>query len=733
MTSFVNDNGEYLQYNGADIGLTKQAGSFFNFQIKGDFSYNFSIDNNSENRKTLGFYSAMQVDSPAFSRNRFTLQRNGNNVMRGYVVITKVTKQTITCFFVAGNSNWFNDLQVNLKDMDWESFTILWSSFASTYSNTSGICFPDVDWGYNGFKRGDEISYFIYSERANATGEVPKTSVSDQYPCIFLHDIVTKLASTTGVKIEGNLLDDKTYNSIVITPNGPDLKWPTTQTEPFRTFSEVSSNFDVVNQDTIVFDNVVSEGSLCDYDESTGVYTARKTATYKFVLNITFTAGDTYEIYTYKNSTTTTIIFPDTLGTLTNYQGEFFVNLAKGDYIEIKVQSIGVTRTVAAGSTIDISIAETIYPYNVPQRFPGGPFDGISGYVSASAIVPNMKGIDLVKFLVNYFNCVCSYNVGTNTITLTKLNSITEVEDWSQYYRSHEETYNRNLGTNNYIEIPETTEPDIVRYNEVNDTPYGGGNIETDYTTKRDNTLYKLPFGAAYDQRNKTALRWHKPFIEFFRLTDSPDVKFAYTSVTDSSGVAIFNHSGSDDATFRRVYRIQSNNSFYNGYAVNDSNLTGTPSTSRFYGVDYLTSDAGYLIAQEVQTINSSHRMLYVIPGVNAQISGGPNTTVMAAFFDKPKYNEDIDGVKLSLAISNIEGREFNHTIGELYHQKLKNGFNSPLIAAKLVLPESVFASYNFDKFVRIEAGDLVGTFFVDKFGQYRNSRDEVEVDLIFM
>jgi hypothetical protein len=725
MTSFVNDEGEYLEYAGPDIDLTKQAMSFFTLRISGDYSQNFTINNNSVNRATLGYYSPMQVDNPAFSKNAFTLLRNGNNVSRGSIIINSVTETKINCFFIGGNSAWFNALSINLKDMEWEDFTILWSTFASTYTVTGGICFPDVDWGYNGSKRGDEISQYIYTQQIAFTGQIQDDPVSDQYPCIFLHSIITLLANTTGIKIAGNLLEDPIYKGMVITPNGPNLLWPSSQTEPVRAFVDRSADVTINDNDTIPFDTIISEGSLSDYDTSTSTYHCRRTGTYKVTLAINFSASDNFQIEFLTNGAVSRTIWSNGLPAASAYFGEAYINLVKGDSVIIRSSSGGTIPggwDLLGGSSVVWELAKDIYPFRQTQLTAE-----LSHYVSASAIVPGMKGIDLIKFLTTYFNCVSTYDTETASITITKLNSITDVEDWSEYYVSHQSTYNRGIATNNYINVQPTTERDIVRYNEVKDTMYGGGNINTDFSAERDKTLYTSPFGAAYDQRNKTRLGWSKPFIEFFRCVDG-DASIAYTTVTSVSG-AQFNHVASNENNARRLFRITSANGNYDGYGVLKT-ITGT--TSVFYGIDYINTTTGFLIAQEVERKTSAHRILYVIPSAAAADSGGPVETVMTAMFDKPLYNEAIDSVKVSLSIDNIEGREFNNSISQMYYGKLKKGFNSPLIPAMFILPEAVFKSYNFDKLIRVDAAGLSGNFFVNNIKKYTNAKDEVGVELIF-
>ena len=51
MTSFVDDNGNYLDYSGEDFGITKQAATWFDFKIKGDVSVDFKIPFTAKNKK----------------------------------------------------------------------------------------------------------------------------------------------------------------------------------------------------------------------------------------------------------------------------------------------------------------------------------------------------------------------------------------------------------------------------------------------------------------------------------------------------------------------------------------------------------------------------------------------------------------------------------------------------------------------------------------------------------
>ena len=129
MTSFIDDSGNALQYDGDDFTITKQAASVINFQIKGEVSVNFKLDNNSSNRNALGYYGPQQISSPVLSKIPFNLIRNRNQISRGNIVVNQITSTTIECYFLAGNSSWFQDFQFDIQETDLSDFntSITWS------------------------------------------------------------------------------------------------------------------------------------------------------------------------------------------------------------------------------------------------------------------------------------------------------------------------------------------------------------------------------------------------------------------------------------------------------------------------------------------------------------------------------------------------------------------------------------------------------------------------------
>jgi len=162
--TFQNDDGEVLDFDGS-FAITKRAVSFFRSTILGDVSINFEVDNNSVNRKVLGYDGPQMLNQVAFTRQSFTLIRNGNPFMRGSLVIQQDLGATLSCYFVSGNANWFNLVQGLITELDYSGITngtdyttqltstnVLTSMATLDSDNAGGVCFPLVDWCYKGNK-----------------------------------------------------------------------------------------------------------------------------------------------------------------------------------------------------------------------------------------------------------------------------------------------------------------------------------------------------------------------------------------------------------------------------------------------------------------------------------------------------------------------------------------------------------------------------------------------------
>ena len=116
--TFLNANNEPLQYEG-DLTLTKQAISFFKFEIKGDFSVNFKVQNTANNRRLLNYHGGNQV---RLYENPFSLiDEFGNAFTYGTIRVNKDSCDQLECFFVSGNTGWFDRLDFNINEMEYNN------------------------------------------------------------------------------------------------------------------------------------------------------------------------------------------------------------------------------------------------------------------------------------------------------------------------------------------------------------------------------------------------------------------------------------------------------------------------------------------------------------------------------------------------------------------------------------------------------------------------------------
>jgi len=239
MTYFINDDGREIQIS-EDILITKQVASFKDFKIKGDFSVSFTVPNTSENRETLGYYGFNQLNSPVFSSTGFNLVKNGNILMRGLMVIEEDRGNELSLYFISGNSNWFKNLEFNCRDIRTERYKAFWETgeaIKDSVGVTSGIVFPCVDWSYKGQKAD---RYFLDLVASGLDGDV--FYVYDSFPCLYLHTLLDEISNHSGIKISGSLLSDTFFNTLILTPDSPDIYDPETQILLSPGFPQSASN-----------------------------------------------------------------------------------------------------------------------------------------------------------------------------------------------------------------------------------------------------------------------------------------------------------------------------------------------------------------------------------------------------------------------------------------------------------------------------------------------------------
>jgi len=763
MTSFIDDNGNALDYSGDDFGLTKQAASFYDFKIKGDISVDFNIPNTAKNRDILGYYGINQIDSPAFSKLQFNVIRDGNKISRGYLIIKESNKDAIKCFYISGNTNWFKYFDFNIKDIEFEDrFTVLGSNIDGRKAATEGIIFPLVDWWSRNERRSTS---YIKITRGSYPEEFP--GLTELFPCIYLHTIVSQMAVYSGVKIEGDLISDPIYRKIIITPSGPEMFVPDTIIK--RSYAQVQNGpfgsaglglYDYTLDPQLIRFNTLVDGNG-QLDSVNYAYTANYTGSYRVDLDFWANNADTYAVEAWLNGALYAVMFNQAVNTR-NKVGTAYINMVKGDRLQFYVNN-----TAAANYRLDYLTDGKYTNFSIKlHRLSGvavtnnlgsySPVDTIS-YVIPNAVVPDMKATDLIKFLSVYFSCVCTYDEYSKTLTLSKMSSKRKEDavDWSGYVNSVVTKWPQRA-TYNFIQMEEGEEDEIKSYNEQSLVTFGGGVISTDsditatqdifrqaddrdLTEEGTKDLYRIPFSGAYEVKNKSYSKVFWPYIKFYDLEKIESV--AYSGVTNSGGLAQFTSTFNDAIEDDHVFYVVSTSGVYSGFASFLSSASATTNPVLF--IDYVAGDSGTIIKYRANKVQGKPRILLCNPGKSVTEIGGVDvetyysgvsvstiTTAPICWFDKPILGQTIDIQTDSLAINSQY--DYNQNISDKYMGEIRRIFQNGLLEVTLNLPLKDFFNFNFE-YVYLNTRDAKGYFFVQKIDNYKGPDVPVKVELLYI
>jgi hypothetical protein len=727
--------GKVIDYNG-EFGLTKQAASFFDFKIKGDISISFKIDNNSYNRTVLGYYNPNQINSVANTRKKFELLDKGSSIAIGYLIISRVDDGKIELYFASGNTNWFNLMAQKITDFKYEGFESTMDLINNRKTAVEGIVFPLIDW----YAKGNKASNTFIASNILSTG-YPSTETNkglqEFFPCFYIKSIFKEITKNTGVGFSGNVFEDRLFNYMISTPAGPEIEYPASQVYDSLVKVKRSTTQPFLIASTLVqFDQVTVINNQERY--SSYRYIIPDTGTIKVTVNMYFSAAQAYKIQL-RIGVFYFDIVPLTAGrTDLHYYGYRYISGQKGDTISIYVESDGTfPNYVITGD----SNVEYVLEQNVPAVLTS---DTLPGYISVpnvspALLVPSIKAVDLIKFITFYFGCVCTYDEYANTISINIIDKITSQEDWSDYYVSHVVKFETGVAKNNYIATEAPEESDLKGYNEKSKVKFGGGNIQTDYNKVQDKELYTIPFAPANDLTQINGI--YMPYINFYDIKEDDKITMAFTTVTNSAGNARFNGTN----TFKVGDMVSIKSSIYTGVAIVS---VSNAAYIEVHGLLYLYDTTGTIIKLDYSPVSGKNRLLLALPGYSLGEAGtetsynyvsgsGLSTTVNSttgclAYYDKvPVGNKPIDNIRQSLAIDSVTPT--NISISDTYYGYIKRAFNNPLIEAKMIIPQSVFVSFNFDRLIYLKTNDLTGLFFVASITNYKDSNTPTDVKLYML
>lgn len=378
---------------------------------------------------------------------------------------------------------------------------------------------------------------------------------------------------------------------------------------------------------------------------------------------------------------------------------------------------------------------------------------GVNNTIYIQNIVPDIKAIEVIKWLCVSFGCVPVFDEYSQTLYLNVIDKFKkeDAEDWSEYFKGYTIRYDQYQ--NNWIRVTSPEDNIINLYNEFNNSsqseqiPFGEANLTTDKIDGSERDVYTSPFLPSIQfPGGVTPLYWDTPFVQFYELEDDGYIDF--TSVSNTGGKAVFNCASVDtdiapliNAT--AIIRVDDGGGANEGYHNIDS-ITATTlgSTS-----DYVANTSGTLYIQKINKVSKGSRVLVAIPNFSvADFTANANfnvytfgnvTNATYAYYHKITGNySDLNNYKLGLSYGHIKNYngvtvENDIPLEERYLQPIKKMMEGPTTEATMLLPESVFDNYNFDKFVYIKNQDFQGYFFVDSIQNYKDGKTLVRVDLL--
>lgn len=708
-------NNEYLDYNGTIdvdrmVKLFEEAGT-----TQGDVSYDFSIPATVKNKSIFELFSIDQSGKIIYSKIPATLESSGNTIYIGFIKVESENDREIECTFFSGNSNWFNDLNFNLRDFDFSSLDVEWNvtSVAAREAATTGAIFPIIDLG-------------SLSQRSYVNWHIDEI-----HPFIYVKSAIQTLLNRSGIKLTGDILNDWRYNHL-ITSNS-DAAAPQEEVNARSVFINKTNTQNIVGApDLITFNNESGDyypGSL--WNTTNDDFTADVKMTVEVTMTIEMTVGtaNVGSVLIFKNGS----VFP---------VGVAWTVVNSASALETTATAIV---TLEEGDVMDFRGAETISAFDVnsatlritPVRL---------HKVFSAYLLPDKQAKDFVSEIFALFNPVINYNPYSKTLNVDLFKNVirkTEI-DISKYIdaRSIENDYSElmsNYGESNILAFSESDTDEVAKYNKATTLPYGSGEVISENELSQSSVeILSSDFIAAIETV-KNPFNTLLPKLAWRSLSDS-DLSTDAVALTSSSGL-LFTASGYAVGDIVRV-----SNSTVEAYDGEWIVSSATSTTFKVAGLTYAGDATADVKKMDIEFESTGEQaLLLALP--NLSVADFTHITLMfyadssavtgastpaTAYFYKTIQGLNIDDYKESLSFGTPELLNTHQiTMIDSYWKDFEMIIKDPVkVRATAHFPKPIFNKL-FDGPLRLITKKFNTKFFCNKVTGYESSHLPCEVELI--
>lgn len=710
-------NDIFLDFN-ADIEIERKVKLFQNIgETDGDVSFSFNVELTSNNITALGLpFPDSATKGVYHTAPTDVLDENGLLVNRGSIRVERILGRFASCSFFGGNSNWFALLTGDMTELELSNYDkdITISNITDSWTEEQGIIFPLLDTG-TFITRG----YQVFLKE-------------DFLGCMYLHTMIKETFKQSGLKIEGELIDDPFFKSIVVATNT-------------RSILDVNNNSYFIARlaDQVVPGSTASDPVIID-TYSTPYYLgadvvqvgnadfyASADMLVELDLKAVNTSGTNYltPVFTING------LLPfdaETISASTSVSGTYTIKwrfkLDEGDYI-----SFGIGNQFGSSQTLDLYTAK-LTPLSIYKSFGG-------------SSVPLWSKRDFVSNVLAMFNTIVKYDEYTKTVTINLFDKIKEKEsiDISEFVHVDSVDYTEfisGFGKNNNFTYQEGSDEDLREYNISSFVKYGSGVIPANNDFLEESTdVIESEFTSPISYVNPilNASMERVPFVEFIE-----DNEQDITATVDDAGHARFEITDADqyyesgdlvrikttETTYNADFKVTSVTSTYIDVLLVDFVGDATGTATRLVH-KLTTDDSVYLFSVTNNTVIRDFADTGFF--IETEIIGIAEVASLA-FFNLIRIGQPFESsYKQGLAFSRPNSPDaFQRTLIERYWNQFSRIVNDPVMTTLIGnLPWKVNNEIDFLRPISIKTIETSNLYYPNLISGYQNSYTPCTIELI--